>query len=432
MAIFFHLPDFIILSARSIHCCHRPTSAGTFISRFHRTQLPRQEVNQPPTLEQTHTRLAGEKRFFFLLSPVPYPRLEFVTMDSAKIFALGLAAGLTIHVVLRSKARQAKNEMAGADTNSKAQGSIASKSSKKSKNKKKSKDVAAPTPASEPKKIEVEEKPAAVVKAEEPAQTASKKKNKNKKPSQPAPAPAPNGAQDSESYAAVAETTPAINNETIRAKADAAQTAFTSSLGDMRDADVDPLPAGYSSVARIPAAEAPAPNRSCRRRTSTTDGRASVAPSPPPPLLLLLPRPTAPAAARRLNPSHPPTPCRSPRRRAYLIRSSPPRQACQVQQQRLDHRLLFHPQTRGQRQHDGDRDEEAEVECHKTQAKKAAKEEADRLQAERLANHRRQQAAEAAKAREVSKRPMPQSVPGAGKQTSAKASVDLNGRLVWD
>ncbi|EST08762.1 hypothetical protein PSEUBRA_001458 [Kalmanozyma brasiliensis GHG001] len=343
-------------------------------------------------------------------------------MDSAKIFALGLAAGLTIHVVLRSKARQAKQELAAAD---KAQPGSIAKSKKKNK-KKAATTTAAPTPAPEP--IKVEEKPAAV-EAPAPASTASKKnKKKSKAPSQPAPTAAAK-EEDADTYAEVAETTPALNNETIRSRADAAQTAFTASLGDMRDADVDALPAGYSSVARIPAPEVDAPKPKLSKKeqddgwssvggtftTSTpaakpngasasTNGTKSIASTNP---FAALPDDATTSSVRRL-----PTKASKPSANGWTIASSSPKPKPNGP---------VEAETKKQRSN-----------ANKTQAKKAAKEEADRLQAERLANHRRQQATEAAKAREVSKRPSPQSVPGAGKQTSAKASVDLNGRLVWD
>lgn len=54
-------------------------------------------------------------------------------MDSAKIFALGLAAGLAIHALMRNRAKQASNQ---------PNDSIASKSSKKNKKTKRTKDAA--------------------------------------------------------------------------------------------------------------------------------------------------------------------------------------------------------------------------------------------------------------------------------------------------
>ncbi|SJX64582.1 uncharacterized protein SRS1_15399 [Sporisorium reilianum f. sp. reilianum] len=342
-------------------------------------------------------------------------------MDSAKIFALGLAAGLAIHVVMRKQAKR------GEDGASAKQASIASKASKKSKGKKKGKDAASTAAVPEPVVKEIEEKPVAAVAEEAPvaAQTAAQKKKSKKQKSQQQSQPA-----------VVAESTPAINNDTVRAKADAAQTAFTASLGDMRDADVDPLPAAYSSVARIPAPEVAAPQPKLSKKelddgwssvggtfpssasssaaklngTSTaakTNGaKASIASTNP---FAALPDDATTSAVRRLPAKS------STSNGGWTVASSTskPKPATPVGTTTAE--------TKKQRSN-----------ANKTQAKKAAKEEADRLQAERLANHRRQQAAESAKAREAAARPAPKSVPGSSKMPQAKASVDLNGRLVWD
>ncbi|CBQ68938.1 conserved hypothetical protein [Sporisorium reilianum SRZ2] len=341
-------------------------------------------------------------------------------MDSAKIFALGLAAGLAIHAVMRKQAKR------GEDGASAKQASIASKASKRSKGKKKGKDAASTAAVPEPVVKEIEEKPVAAVAEEAPvaAQTAAqKKKSKKQKQQQSQPA-------------AVAESTPAINNDTVRAKADAAQTAFTASLGDMRDADVDPLPAAYSSVARIPAPEVAAPQPKLSKKelddgwssvggtfpssasssaaklngTSTaakTNGaKASIASTNP---FAALPDDATTSAVRRLPAKS------STSNGGWTVASSTSKPKAATPMGAIT------AETKKQRSN-----------ANKTQAKKAAKEDADHLQAERLANHRRQQAAEAAKAREAAARPAPKSVPGSSKMPQAKASVDLNGRLVWD
>ncbi len=188
-------------------------------------------------------------------------------MDSAKIFALGLTAGLAIHVYLRN-ASSKKEQKDGAQKEVAGSIAKAGSSSKKNKNKKKSKDTAPAPPAAaaaavaavvEQVKEEVKTVPATST-ATAPATAAAGKKNKKKQQKaqqQPSASASAAAAPSDETYAEVAsEPIPAqqgLNNETIRAKADAAQTAFTASLGDMRDAEVDPLPSGYSSVARIPA-----------------------------------------------------------------------------------------------------------------------------------------------------------------------------------
>ncbi|CDS01493.1 hypothetical protein [Sporisorium scitamineum] len=317
-------------------------------------------------------------------------------MDSAKIFALGLTAGLAIHALMRKQAQKNTTQ-----SGSKSQAPIAPKSNKKTKNKKKSKDATSAAAATEPAKLEaVEEQPPAAVVEEAP------------------------------SYAAVAETTPAINNDTIRAKADAAQTAFTASLGDMRDAEVDPLPAGYSSVARIPAPEAAASKPKLSKKDlddgwssvggtfpstttsaaskvngSSTTVKSSIASNNP---FAALPDDATTSSVRRI-PAKPTTTSNG----GWTVASSSSKPKNTTNGVTAE--------TKKQRSN-----------ANKTQAKKAAKEEADRLQAERLANHRRQQASEAAKLREKAARPTPKSVPGSSKLPNAKASVDLNGRLVWD
>lgn len=365
-------------------------------------------------------------------------------MDSAKIFALGLAAGLAIHVFVRNsgKAQSAKKEV---------QESIgpASKPNKKNKNKKKAatKDntpasAAAPERRSEPvKEAEPVPVPVAPVAAKvEPAALAAASK-KNKKKNKAAK------KEDGESYAAVAaeETEKKeINNTSIRSKADATQSAFTTSLGDMRDDEVDPLPAGYNSIARIPApeVEAPKPKLSQKERdegwSSVRSGapasngaklngssaskpngavngvRASIASNNP---FAALPDDAPTSSVKRLPSSTNSTSKNNAAANAWTVASasSKPKNNNSVVG-------AAGAETKKQRSN-----------ANKAQTKKAAKEEADRLQAERLANHRRQQALEAMKQKEAARRPQPNSVNVASaKAPTAKASVDLNGRLVWD
>ncbi|KAJ9474890.1 hypothetical protein PHBOTO_004765 [Pseudozyma hubeiensis] len=355
-------------------------------------------------------------------------------MDSAKIFALGLAAGLAIHALMRNRGKVQKEPKE----------SIASKASKNKKNKKKNKDAVvpvAPAPsvaAADTKKGEavkqpvVEDEPVAV-------QTASqKKKAKKQKQQQQTPSQA-EAATNNDTYAEVAETTPAINNETIRAKADAAQAAFTSSLGDMRDADVDPLPAGYSSVARIPAPEVEAPKPKLSKK-ELDDGWSSVGGS------------GSSATAAKLNGSNTTSKSSSNGVKTSIASTNPfaalPDDATTSSVRRIPAKpanTLSNVNGGGwtvashtAKPRNGVPSTAAETKkqrsnANKAQAKKQAKDEADRLQAERLANHRREQANAAAKEREAAKRPTPKSVPGgSGKVPNAKASVDLNGRLVWD
>lgn len=358
-------------------------------------------------------------------------------MDSAKIFALGLAAGLAIHVFVRNGARKdAKHAQQAAVPPS---GSIASKSAKKNKSKKnKNKDsptpqqsepVAAPAPAPAPE-------PAAKPAESAPAATTSKKNKKNKKQQQQQQ-PNTQPAAPAESYAEVAaadDTVPATNaitNDAVRARSDAAQAALVASLGDMRDADVDELPAGYSSVARMPASEPAATHRISRKdhddgwssvggtfpssskasasslKPNGTATHTSFASTNP---FAALPDDAPTASVKRL-PSKPSAPSGGGWTVAAPgpVKSRPNGTAS----------VVGAGETKKQRSN-----------ANKAAAKKAAKEDAERLQAERLANHRRQQALEAAQQREAARRPAPHSV--SAKTPTAKASVDLNGRLVWD
>ncbi|GAC94907.1 hypothetical protein PHSY_002480 [Pseudozyma hubeiensis SY62] len=328
--------------------------------------------------------------------------------------------------------------------------SIAARASKNKKNKKKNKDAAIPvaaasaSPAPETKKEEEVKQP--VVQDEPVAvQTASqKKKAKKQKQQQQTPSQA-EAASNNDTYAEVAETTPAINNETIRAKADAAQAAFTASLGDMRDADVDPLPAGYSSVARIPAPQAEAPRPKLSKK-DLDDGWSSVGGS------------SSSATAAKLNGNSTASKPSSNGVKTSIASTNPfaalPDDATTSSVRRIPAKptntlnningggwtVASHTAKprNGSTTTNGVSSTVAETKkqrsnANKAQAKKQAKDEADRLQAERLANHRREQANAAAKEREAAKRPTPRSVPGSsGKVPNAKASVDLNGRLVWD
>ncbi|KAJ1017743.1 hypothetical protein NDA16_005062 [Ustilago loliicola] len=364
-------------------------------------------------------------------------------MDSAKIFALGLAAGLAIHVFVRNsaKAQSAKKEVPESI-------SAASKSTKKNKNKKKAKDntPAPAAPASEKKPEPVKEPepapaPVAVVANEEPAApTTASKKNKKKNKAV--------NKEEGESHAAVTAedaNEPKINNTAIRAKADATQTAFTSSFGDMRDDEVDPLPAGYDSVARIPAPEVEAPKpklsqkerdegwSSVRSGAPATNGaklngtssskpngaangvRASIASNNP---FAALPDDAPTSSVKRLPASTSSTSKSSATANGWTVASA----SSKPKNKSVVGAAAAEAETKKQRSN-----------ANKAQAKKAAKEEADRLQAQRLANHRRQQALEATKQKEAARRPQPSSVNvGSAKAPTAKASVDLNGRLVWD
>ncbi|SPO30749.1 uncharacterized protein UTRI_05366 [Ustilago trichophora] len=372
-------------------------------------------------------------------------------MDSAKIFALGLAAGLAIHVFMRNSGKPAnhKEEHGGFKGQ---QGVSISKSAKKNKNKKKgAKDpaaaaLAAPVEtvnevAKELKEAVVKEQPSVADKEATPASASKKTKNKSK-----ATQPATPTAQE-ESYAAVAESTPALNNETIQAKADATQTAFTASLGDMRDADVDPLPSGYSSVARIPAPQVEAPKPKLSKRevdegwssvggssakvnanssasaksngsTTTNNGlKPSIASTNP---FAALPDDATTSSVRRIPASKP---SKTSAGAGWTVASS----STSKQSKNVSNgngNLVGATETKKQRSN-----------ANKAQAKKAAKEEAEKLQAERLANHRRQQALEAANQKKAAIRPSPHSsgpTQASSKLPTAKASVDLNGRLVWD
>lgn len=362
-------------------------------------------------------------------------------MDSAKIFALGLAAGLAIHVFVRNSGKNAQKQAVGTD-NGNNDGSIAAKSSS-SKNKSKDTPASAAAAALAPvvQQPNEEQKPA---KEEQPApaSTSAKKNKKNKK--QAAAAAAAAAAPSSDSYAEVASEPPAINNDTVRARADAAQTAFTASLGDMRDADVDPLPAGYNSVATILAPEIAAPKPKLSKKdvdegwssvggtfpssssakanatsvSTKANGSSSVSIASTNPFAAL-PDDATTSSVRRIA-AKPASAVSAAKANGWTVAGhgpvkSRPNGAAGVPG------AAAAAETKKQRSN-----------ANKAQAKKAAKEEADRLQAERLANHRRQQAAEAAKQREVANRPAPKSVPGSSKVPTAKASVDLNGRLVWD
>lgn len=371
-------------------------------------------------------------------------------MDSAKIFALGLAAGLAIHVFVRNngKAQSAKKEV---------QGSIATatKSSKKNKNKKKTKDAAsapAPAPGKKPELVkEPEPGPAlalalapvalAVATKEEPAApaTASKKNKKKNKTVK---------KEDGESYAALVaeEAEKGINDTAIRAKSDATQTTFTASLGDMRDDQVNPFPAGYDSFARIPAPEVEAskPKLSQKERdegwSSVRSGpsssannaklngassnkpngasngiKASIASNNP---FAALPD-DAPTSFKRLPSSNNSTTKSNAPANGWTVAS-----ASSKPKNNSNTNVVGAGGVETKRQRSN---------ANKNQAKKAAKEEAERLQAERLANHRRQQALEAMKQKEAARRPQPSSANVASaKAPTAQASVDLNGRLVWD
>lgn len=414
---------------------------------------PRASTHARSTLSSHRTSKRRKLQYYTprFLTFLPLSSYHFsVKMDSAKIFALGLAAGLAIHVVMRKQAKKPSTEEAG----SKSQVPIASKSSKKSKNKKKGKDatpvVAASEPSSKVEPADVQPPAAAVVGEQAPVaiQTASQKK-KNKKSKQQQQQQSQPAAETSESYAAVAETTPAINNDTIRAKADAAQTAFTTSLGDMRDADVDPLPAGYSAVARIPAPEVATPKPKLSKK-ELDDGWSNVGGTFPS-------SSASSSAAAKLNGSSnigsskangvtkssiastnpfaalPDDATTSSVRRIPVKSSSANGSGSNGSGWTVASPSASRPKATST---DGAVSAETKKQrsnANKAQAKKQAKEEADRLQAERLANHRRQQATEAAKQREAAARPAPKSVPGSSsKLPQAKASVDLNGRLVWD
>lgn len=379
-------------------------------------------------------------------------------MDSAKIFALGLAAGLAIHVFIRNSGKAGNNNEEDRGLKGQ-QGLSITNSAKKNKNKKKgAKDSAAAAAAAalaapvetvkemakevkEVKEAVVKEQPSVAEKETAPASASKKNKNKSK-----ATQPAAPTAQE-ESYAAVAETTPALNNETIRAKADATQTAFTASLGDMRDADVDPLPSGYSSVARIPAPQVEAPKPKLSKRevdegwssvggssakvnanssasaksngsTTINNGvKPSIASTNP---FAALPDDATTSSVRRIPAAKP---AKTSAGGEWTVASS----SASKQPKNVTNgngNLVGAAETKKQRSN-----------ANKAQTKKAAKEEAEQLQAERLANHRRQQALEAAKQREAARRPIPHSTgpsQASSKVPTAKASVDLNGRLVWD
>ncbi|SOV09979.1 uncharacterized protein UDID_06494 [Ustilago sp. UG-2017a] len=368
-------------------------------------------------------------------------------MDSAKIFALGLAAGLAIHVFVRKngKAESAKMEV---------QESIATaiKSSKKNKNKKKIKDTAsapAPAPEKKPELVKQPEPgpapapaPVAVATKEEPAAppTASKKNKKKNKTVK---------KEDGESYAAVSaeETEKGINDTAIRAKSDAIQTTFTASLGDMRDDQVVPLPAGYDSFARIPAPEVEAskPKLSQKERdegwSSVRSGpsssansaklngasstkpngasngiKASIASNNP---FAALPDDAPTSSFKRLPSSNNSTIKSNAAANGWTVAS-----ASSKPKNNSNTNVVGAGGVETKRQRSN---------ANKNQAKKAAKEEAERLQAERLANHRRQQALEAMKQEEAARRPQPSSANVASaKAPTAQASVDWNGRLVWD
>lgn len=365
-------------------------------------------------------------------------------MDSAKIFALGLAVGLAIHVFVRNGARKgAKHAQQAAAPPSP---SIASKPAKKNKNKKnKNKDsptppsteavaapaAPAPAPAPEPVAKPVESAPAA---------TTSKKNKKNKKQH---PQPNAQATTPAESYAEVAAaddaapakeavSNDAISNDAVRARSDAAQAALVASLGDMRDADVDELPAGYSSVARIPASEPAATHRISRKDqddgwssvggTFPSSSRASASSAKPNGTathtsfastnpFAALPDDAPTASVKRL-PSKPSAPSGG----GWTVAPPGP---VKTRANGAASVVGAGGETKKQRSN-----------ANKAAAKKAAKEDAERLQAERLANHRRQQALEAAQQRDAARRPAPHSV--SAKTPTAKASVDLNGRLVWD
>ncbi|KAJ1580387.1 hypothetical protein NDA11_005667 [Ustilago hordei] len=372
-------------------------------------------------------------------------------MDSAKIFALGLAAGLAIHVFVRNngKAQSAKKEV---------QESIATatKSSQKNKNKKKTKDAAsAPAPAPEKKPELVKEPepgpalalalapaPVAVATKEEPAApaTASKKNKKKNKTVK---------KEDGESYAALVaeEAEKGINDTAIRAKSDAIQTTFTASLGDMRDDQVNPLPAGYDSFARIPAPEVEASKSklsqkerdegwssvrsgpsssannaklngaSSNKPNGASNGiKASIASNNP---FAALPDDAPTSSFKRLSSSNNSTTKSNAPANGWTVAS-----ASSKPKNNSNTNVVGAGGVETKRQRSN---------ANKNQAKKAAKEEAERLQAERLANHRRQQALEAMKQKEAARRPQPSSANVASaKAPTAQASVDLNGRLVWD
>ncbi|KAJ1019876.1 hypothetical protein NDA13_006098 [Ustilago tritici] len=328
-------------------------------------------------------------------------------MDSAKIFALGLAAGLAIHVFVRNngKAQSAKKEV---------QESIATatKSSKKNKNKKIKDAASAPASAPEKKPELVKEPEPGPTPAPAIASKKNKKKNKTVK------------KEDGESYAAVVveEAEKGINDTAIRAKSDAIQTTFTASLGDMRDDQVDPLPAGYDSFARIPAPEVEAskPKLSQKERdegwssvrsgpSSSANGaklngassnkpngasngiKASIASNNP---FAALPDDAPTSSFKRLPSSNNSITKSNPAANGWAVASA----SSKSKNNSNTNVVGAGVETKKQRSN-----------ANKNQAKKAAKEEAERLQAERLANHRRQQALEAVKQKEAARRPQPSS-----------------------
>lgn len=341
-------------------------------------------------------------------------------MDSAKIFAFGLAAGLTIAVIAHNR--------------SKSKQPTPLTSVKASKNKKKKAkagaSTASPSARAQDSVHEVEAAPPKP-NANVPAQTTkqskkAKEQQQNRQAVTDATSYAEAASLEAEEAKAAAEQPKHVlplSNESVRQKHTAHHAVLHDALGDMRDAQVDPVPAAYTSVARIPPPVAPVEREplsqkdadegwssvgassgriksapaSQQQNGSSTKQYASVASANP---FAALPDDAPTATVKRLPK---PAPSTSTRSNGANGKASAPESA----------------ETKKQRQN-----------AQKAQAKKQAKEQAERERLERLADHRREQQRQAAKQRETAQRPTPYST--SSKQPSAKASVDLNGRLVWD
>lgn len=338
-------------------------------------------------------------------------------MDSAKIFALGLAAGLTIAVGFVAHSKTASKEAQSAST--------ATKGSKNKK--KKAKAGAAADTKKADEEHEVAPKPLELI-SDAPVSTPkqSKKAKKQNRPAEQEPASYANAAaiEVDEASTAVAQpkTMLPLSNEAVRQKQTAHHAVLHSALGDMRDPQVDPIPASYNSVARIPPPAAARetellseqdkdegwssvgasggrikPPSAQQQNGNANKSFSSVASANP---FAALPDDAATSTVKRL----PKTAAPSVRAPAASSRAST---------------AAAEAETKKQRQN-----------AQKAQAKKQAKEQAERERLDRLAEHRREQQREAAKQRDMAKRPTPHST--SSKQPSAKASVDLNGRLVWE
>lgn len=330
-------------------------------------------------------------------------------MDSAKIFALGLAAGLSVAVFALNKSASKPAQPAPI------------KGTMNKKKKAKAGGGAAPD-ASDAKTVD--EKPLEPTNdVPAPAAKLSKKAKKQGRQAEPASyADAAAPEADEATAAAQPKAAPVLSNEAVRQKHTAHHAVLHDALGDMRDTQVDPVPASYNSVARIPP---PVAARETERlsKQDKDDGWSSVGASggrlKSPPAQQQNGAATKPfASVASANPfsalpddAATSTVKRLPKTASPSIRPAATNNRAST--------VAAEAETKKQRQN-----------AQKAQAKKQAKEEAERERLDRLAEHRREQQREAAKVRETAKRPTPHST--SSKQPSAKASVDLNGRLVWE